>query len=192
MGFFELTAPLYDLAMKAVGHGESLEELMEVIEPQSGDKLLDLGGGTGQLLEYVPEKVGVTLADSSESMLKRAEKKDRHPRTEYVLASGDDLPMNSGIFDYVVVADALHHMERVDDTIAEVARILNEQGELYILEFLPGSFLTGFVRVGESLFGEPVNFFEPEKLADVCRDKGLDAEYEEITSSLYILRAFKQ
>jgi len=191
MDFFKWAAPFYDLAMKVVGHGGSLKQLMERIEPAAGDKLLDLGGGTGQLLDYLPENVKVTLVDSSEEMLVRAKRKERKQKVKYINARGDNLPLPDDTFDYIVVADALHHFTKVDETIRELKRVLKPGGKLYIMEFDPETLLTRFISGAESLAGEPANFYSPEELSKLVTEIGLNPEIDGISKSLYILQGSK-
>ena len=63
MGLFTLAAPIFDLAMKISGHNKVLVELGARIKEDENkikDKsktrhLLDLGGGTGELVNSLPE-----------------------------------------------------------------------------------------------------------------------------------------
>ena len=105
MDLFTLAAPIFDLAMKISGHDKVLIELgnrikkdelkrhsggnrnqlnlnqksLKIEKKQKNDqpaaKLLDLGGGTGELANYLPKNLKVTVADPSEAMLKKGRKK---------------------------------------------------------------------------------------------------------------------
>ncbi len=189
MALFRWAAPIYDISMKMVGHGNSLQELVNRIDPQSGQRLLDLGGGTGQLLDYLPHNMKVTLVDSSKEMLAQARKKETGQKVKYVNARGDDMPLDNDSFDYIVVADALHHFEQVEGTLEEVKRVLKPEGEVYILEFDPASLLTKIITVGESIAGEPVNFYKPEELDALFAQTGFTSRPEKISNSLYIIKA---
>ncbi len=191
MDFFRLAAPFYDTVMNIVGHGNSLETLAERIDLEAGDKLMDLGGGTGQLIDFLPEEADITLVDSSEDMLARARKKYNNGKVDIVKGRGDDLPQADDEFDYIVIADALHHFDEINGTIQELDRVLKPGGEIIILEFNPGSLLTKFISVGESLFGEPANFYYPEELRSLFSQKGYSTSIDNLSNSLYILRGLK-
>lgn len=189
MALFRWAAPIYDLTMNLVGHGSTLDKLVKRIEPEPGESLLDLGGGTGQLLDFLPPNMKVTLVDSSENMLAQARKKESNQKVKYVRARGDDMPLADNSCDYVVIADALHHFSRVEETIEEVKRVLKPKGEIYILEFHPGSMLTKFISAGESIAGEPANFYLPEELSSLFYESGFTVRREDISNSIYIIQA---
>src|SRR6056297_2702078 len=115
MDLFTLAAPIFDLAMKISGHNKVLVELGERIkkdENKIGDSskkrhLLDLGGGTGELLNYLPENLKITIADSSEAMIKKGKKKEFSQQVTQVVADGADLPFAENSFDYLIISDAL-------------------------------------------------------------------------------------
>lgn len=191
MSFFKWVAPVYDVAMKITGHPNTLKTLIERIDPQPDEKLLDVGGGTGQLLELMPAEVDVTLVDASPDMLAKAEKKKYHARTKFIQARGDDMPLNDNTFDYVVIADALHHFTAIEETFTELNRVLKPEGTVYILEFSPESLLTKFISGAEQLAGEPGNFFTAADLAELLQKAGFSTADETLSNSLYILTGSK-
>jgi len=221
MDLFTLAAPIFDLAMKISGHHKVLVELGNRIKKdelkrysegklnqldlnpeefegvqnsenkQPAVKLLDLGGGTGELVNYLPKNLEVTIADPSEAMLKKGKEKDFNQEVKHVLADGADLPFADDSFDYLTISDALHHFRDVEGALAEAARVLKPEAKLYILEFDPGTFFTKAIIFFEKLAGEPVNFYVPEKLAEIMSKKGLKTEHKYLNKSLYILCAKK-
>ncbi|RCW57350.1 class I SAM-dependent methyltransferase [Halanaerobium sp. ST460_2HS_T2] len=222
MDLFTLAAPVFDLAMKISGHEKVLVELgnrikkdelkrhsgsrdsgfnfnlsansseQELKEEQSEVKLLDLGGGTGELVRYLPRNITVTIADPSQAMLAEGRKKDFKQQVKHVLADGADLPFESDSFDYLTISDALHHFRRVDSALNEAARVLKPGGKLYILEFDPTTFFTRVIIFFEKLAGEPVNFYQPEKLTEKLARNELKIEHQYLNKSLYILTAKKR
>jgi len=221
MDLFTLAAPIFDLAMKMSGHHKVLVELGNRIKKdelkrhsngnrnqinlnqkkikedqklqndQPAVKLLDLGGGTGELANYLPENLEVTIADPSEAMLKKGRKKDFSQEVKHVLADGADLPFADNSFDYLTISDALHHFRKVEEALSEAKRVLKPGGKLYILEFDPTTFFTKAIIFFEKLAGEPVNFYMPEKLAEMVTENGLQTEHKFLNKSLYILCAKK-
>ena len=199
MDFFTLAAPIFDLAMKISGHNKVLVELGERIKEDERkidtDKekrhLLDLGGGTGELVNYLPENLKVTVADPSEAMLKKGGKKKFSQPVKHVLADGADLPFAADSFDYLIISDALHHFRQVKEALSESARVLRPGAKIYILEFDPTTFFTKTIIFFERLAGEPVNFYKPQKLAEMMGENGLKTDYKYLNKSLYIMCAEK-
>lgn len=221
MDLFTLAAPIFDLAMKMSGHHKVLVELgnrikkdelkrhsegnrnqlnlnqkeFETDQKQKNDqpviKLLDLGGGTGELANYLPKNLEVTIADPSEAMLKKGREKDFSQEVKHVLADGADLPFADNSFDYLTISDALHHFRQVEGALSEAARVLKPGGKLYILEFDPNTFFTKAIIFFEKLAGEPVNFYQPEKLAEMMAENGLKTEPKYLNKSLYMICAKK-
>ena len=199
MGLFTLAAPIFDLAMKISGHDKVLVELGEIIkkdEAEIGDnsdkrKLLDLGGGTGELVNYLPQSLKVTVADPSKAMLKKGKKKNFSQPVEHILADGADLPFADNSFDYLIISDALHHFRQVKKALKESARVLKPGAKIYILEFDPTTFFTKVIIFFEKLVGEPVNFYQPEKLSAMMGENDLKTKHEYLNKSLYIMCAEK-
>ena len=199
MDLFTLAAPIFDLAMKISGHNKVLVELGEIIkkdEAEIGDnsdkrKLLDLGGGTGELVNYLPQSLKVTVADPSKAMLKKGKKKNFSQPVEHILADGADLPFADNSFDYLIISDALHHFRQVKKALKESARVLKPGAKIYILEFDPTTFFTKIIIFFEKLAGEPVNFYKPQKLAELMPVNGLKTDHKYLNKSIYIMCAEK-
>ena len=203
MDFFKLVAPVYDTAMKITGHNKTLAELVEHIDLQPGQRLLDLGGGTGQILEELPGDKGlkVIIADPSEAMLSKAQERitklengfrgkgEAGLKAELVEATGDALPFGDNSFDHVTIADALHHFNNIEETFLEIKQVLKPTGQLHIMEFDPSTFFTKFIATAEGLAGEPANFYKPELLGAMLEKVGFSYNYRYITGSIYILTA---
>ena len=133
----------------------------------------------------------VIVADPSEAMLKKGRQKNFNQQVKFELAEGADLPFADQTFDYITISDALHHFRRVEKALNEAARVLKPGGKLYILEFDPTTLFTKTIIYFEKLVGEPVNFFEPQKLTEIMAETGLKTESEYLNKSLYILSARK-
>ncbi|MGM0500553.1 MAG: class I SAM-dependent methyltransferase [Bacillota bacterium] len=199
MDLFTLAAPVFDLAMKISGHNKVLVELGARIKKEdlksnkekAKKTLLDLGGGTGELVNYLPQNLEITIADPSESMLKKGQKKSFSQPVKHILADGADLPFADDSFDYLIISDALHHFRKVNLALKESARVLKPGGKIFILEFDPTTFFTKTIIFFEKLAGEPVNFYQPQKLASMLRKNDLKTEPEYLNKSLYIIKAEK-
>ncbi len=105
------------------------------------DQLLDIGTGTGRILELfadlVEHGIGIDLSHDMLSIaranLERANLSHCHVR------QGDmyNLPMPDGSMDTAIIHQVLHYADSPSDVIAEAARVLRPDGRLLIVDFAP-------------------------------------------------------
>ena len=90
---------------------------------KEGDKVLDVGVGTGRLLKHFPyaDKYGV---DVSMHYLERLVESD----IEICLANVEALPYSDNFFDVIVCTDVLEHVIEFSTAIAEIERVLKHNG----------------------------------------------------------------
>jgi len=108
---------------------------------RSGDRVLDIAGGTGDLALAFAKKTGtdgmVVLTDINHAMLSRG--RDRLLDKGYMLPVGqcdaEALPFKDDVFDCVSVSFGLRNMTHKDKALAEMRRVLKPGGRLLVLEF---------------------------------------------------------
>jgi SAM-dependent methyltransferase len=110
----------------------------------AGDRLLDIGAGFGRLVDLYGGYRQVFLLDFARSMLDDA-RSHHGDRCVYVCADLYRLPFATGALDACVQVRVLHHVERIDDAFAEVARVL-APGGAYVLEFANKRHLKAILR----------------------------------------------
>ncbi len=115
--------------------------LLELMTDRRIDSLLDIGTGTGRILEllapYYTRAVGI---DQSRDMLAIARVNlDRAQCRHGSVRLGDmyALPFAAPAFSHVVVHQVLHFAERPGEAILEAARVLAPGGRLVIVDFAP-------------------------------------------------------
>lgn len=116
---------------------------IELSGVRSGNSVLDIAGGTGDLSYAFARKVGpegqVVLADINESMLKvgRDRLADRGiaGNLETVQANAESLPFDDNRFDVVTIAFGLRNVTYKEKALAEMQRVLKPGGRLLVLEF---------------------------------------------------------
>jgi len=101
-------------------------ELVELLAPRAGERVLDIGCGTGELTaELAARGAVVTGLDASAEMLAVA--RQRHPELSFKQGDAQALA-DAGAFDAVFSNAALHWMPRQSDVVAGVARALARPG----------------------------------------------------------------
>lgn len=100
-------------------------------------RILDVGSGAGQiashLLKYSDADAEITCSDLSQDMLDRAKKRLNSERPQFVAADLTDLPFDDESFDCVTCGYVLEHLPDPHDGLAEVARVLEPGGRMFLL-----------------------------------------------------------
>jgi demethylmenaquinone methyltransferase/2-methoxy-6-polyprenyl-1,4-benzoquinol methylase len=110
---------------------------------KSGQRVLDLAGGTGDLAakfsRIVGEKGQVVLADINHSMLKVGKEKLTNMgiigNIDYVQANAEELPFPDNHFDLITIAFGLRNVTDKSAALASMFRVLKPGGRLLVLEF---------------------------------------------------------
>jgi trans-aconitate 2-methyltransferase len=108
------------------------QELIELLAPVSGERILDLGCGTGHLTKRIADTgANVIGLDISESMIDEARR--NYPELEFVKGDAADFAFAEP-FDAVFSNAALHWVKRAEEAVACVARALKPGGR-FVAEF---------------------------------------------------------
>jgi ArsR family transcriptional regulator len=115
--------------------------VLSALGPRQFDSFLDLGTGTGRMLELLAplysRAVGV---DASTDMLAVARANlSRAGAGEAQVRLGDiyNLPLARDSFDVVTIHQVLHFLDDPERALAEAARVLRPGGRLLIVDFAP-------------------------------------------------------
>lgn len=103
--------------------------LWRVLSSLRPRRVLEVGGGQGELAERIQAELGahVTFVDQSERMVELARARgieDAH------VGDVQELPFADGSFDVAVAAWMLYHVPNVERGLAELARVLEPGGRL--------------------------------------------------------------
>jgi ubiquinone/menaquinone biosynthesis C-methylase UbiE len=112
--------------------------LLSLIPPDDAGSLLDIGTGTGRVLELLAPRVRQALGiDASKSMLALARARLAGPDYAHCavrLADMYRLPLASASYDTVVLQMVLHHAEDPAVVIVEAVRVLRPDGRLLVVD----------------------------------------------------------
>ena len=110
--------------------GENAPDVLwRVLQEWKPRRVLEVGGGQGELAERVVRELGASLSfvDQSERMVELA----RARGLDAQLGDVQDLPFPDGTFDTAVAAWMLYHVPDVDRALGELARVLEPGGALF-------------------------------------------------------------
>jgi ubiquinone/menaquinone biosynthesis C-methylase UbiE len=126
--------------------------VQEVIQPEVGNSLIDLGCGTGRFTVPLAEQLGLPVIgiDPSQRMLREAKENTRTPRITYREGSAESIPLDTNTGALIFMSNAIHHVKNLDQALREMARVLQPRGivflrnysrenleSLYYLQFFP-------------------------------------------------------
>ena len=144
-GVFNSVASKYDIMndVMSVGiHRVWKEAMMDWLAPRSGQKLLDVAGGTGDISFNFLKRAGyghATVLDLTEPMLiegrKRAEADKMAESLDWVVGDAMALPFGDNSFDVYTISFGIRNVTRPQDALAEAYRVLKPGGRLMVLEF---------------------------------------------------------
>ncbi|TMR14692.1 class I SAM-dependent methyltransferase [Nonomuraea turkmeniaca] len=176
------------------GRRAAFTRLAATARPRAGDRVLDVGCGTGYLTRILAPVVApsghVTGLDPSPAMIDHA---TRHApgNCTYVVGTGQELPFPDGSFDLVVSSLAVHHMpaEARPQALRQMFRVLRPGGRLVIAEFRPPANQLARHIVG--LLSGPAMRHDPrDLLGTMIPDAGFAVESEgDLPYLLYYVRA---
>ena len=140
---FKVLTPLYDVFFKLTMREELFKRrLIEQAKIRSGQRVLDLGCGTGTLTIMVkkahPDTEVVGL-DGDPQVLEIARRKAKEAGAPIKFDEGMayKLPYPDNSFDRVLSSLVFHHLTTQDKerTLAEIYRVLKPKGELHLADF---------------------------------------------------------
>ncbi len=143
------------------------QELAAFVNMPVGGVILDAGGGTGRVAQFLRDKTGqVLVADEFMEMLREVRKKvGMHP----VCSHAENTPFKAGCVDRIIVVDALHHVADQVDTAEELWRILKPGGRIVIEEPDVRAFGVKLIAFAEKLALMRSHFLPPARIAGLFR-----------------------
>jgi phosphatidylethanolamine/phosphatidyl-N-methylethanolamine N-methyltransferase len=161
---YAILSPVYDFLFDKVFYPGRVAAV-NLLEIQPGDRLLEVGVGTGLSLPLYPRDCSITGIDISEEMLRKAEQRVkelgmRSARLMVMDGSKLDFPDNS--FDKVIATYVISAVPDPVKTLLEMRRVCKPSGHLVILNHFKSE-------------NPVVGMFE-KLLAPVCTKIGFDTE----------------
>ena len=109
--------------------------VVELADLQPGERVLDIGGGSGSALVAAAEIVGAENVAGADPTGPLAEKvRKRIPGAEVVQAGAEDLPFPDASFDVVCPIASFHHWGDPDRGLTQVLRVLRPGGRFLLTE----------------------------------------------------------
>ena len=112
---------------------------LEVLKPNIGECILDVGCGPGLLVQDLAIEVGsegqVVGIDTSASMLELAERRCANlPQVEFVEGDASSIAAVDGTYDAAACVQVLLYIENTNQVLKEIHRVLKPGGRIVIME----------------------------------------------------------
>ena len=173
------------------------KDLLNMMSPLSGKKLIDVACGTGDIaklyLNSVNKNSSVTCVDPNKGMIKKGkEKLKEFKNLKWVTAQAENLPIAKNSFDFYTISFGLRNTKNLNKALSEAYRVLKPGGRYLCLEFskiqnlsldaiyknysklIPsiGKLVIGDSKPYEYLIKSIENFINQDELIDLMKKNG--------------------
>ncbi len=157
--FWDKNAGRYDRFMRK--DRAAYEEMYKLIRPVVKAKtVLELATGTGLIAKHIVNAAAhIEATDASPEMIAEAKRDNRSAKLHFSVRDMFRLPYADKSFDVVIVSNALHIIPQPEKALAEIRRVLKNDGVLIAPTFTHGnSTLRGRLKLFfMKLVGFPLN-----------------------------------
>jgi ubiquinone/menaquinone biosynthesis C-methylase UbiE len=124
-----------------------LEKAVPTFNLKQGQKILDIGTGTGILIPFLLKTIGstgnVTAIDYAEKMVELCKAKyGQYPNVNVMVGNVENLQFSSETFDVITCFGLFPHLENKNKALCEMNRVLKHHGRLIIAHALGSAEIT--------------------------------------------------
>lgn len=148
--FWDRTAKIYDRFMKK--DHKAYKQMYALISPMVRHKqVLELATGTGLIAKHIVRSADhIEATDASAEMIRQAKQGVQSTKLHFSVQDMFHLPYADQSFDVVIVSNALHIVPKPEKALAEIRRVLKDDGALIA---------PTFTHAGNDFFGNVKAFF---------------------------------
>ena len=145
---FSDVANNYDLMNDVMSFGAHRlwkKSFIDIVNPSSGDKIIDVGSGSGDLVLEIQRRnlnLKIDMVDLNKAMLLEGKKRIKNDNVKFFQQNAEKLSFLDNIYDKYLISFCLRNVTDIDQSLKEAFRILKPGGQYYCLEFSkPNSFV---------------------------------------------------
>ena len=184
--------------------------LINMMNPSSNKKLIDVACGTGDIAKlyfnYTDDQANITCVEPNKGMIKKGkEKLSKYKKINWINSVAEKIPLNSNIFDFYTISFGLRNTKDLNKTLSEANRLLKPGGRFLCLEFskisnnsldliyknysklipLIGKFVVGKKEPYEYLVKSIENFVSQDELIDLMKKNNFHkCEYRNLSGGI--------
>jgi len=170
------------------------KNLITWMNPQPGNKIIDVGAGTGDLVKMISKKNAnkniFCCVEPNKGMLETGKEKLKSlTNVEWYLNSAEKLPFKENTFDFYTISYGIRNVTDINQCLREAYRVLRPGGRFFCLEFskveneilnllyqkysklipLIGKIVAGSEEPYEYLISSIDKFYNQNELADLLK-----------------------
>ena len=116
------------------------KKLISWMNPQPGNKIIDVAAGTGDLAKMISakndNKNNFCCVEPNKGMLETGQKKLKSlTNIKWYLNSAEKLPFKENIFDFYTISYGIRNVTDINQCLKEAHRVLKPGGRFFCLEF---------------------------------------------------------
>ena len=114
------------------------KSLINMMNPSSKQKLIDVACGTGDIAKIFLKSVGnnsqITCVDPNKRMVEKGRKKlENFKNLEWIIAPAEKIPVNENLFDFYTISFGLRNTKNLNKALSEAFRVLKKGGRFFCL-----------------------------------------------------------
>ena len=188
--FWDKNAGRYDRFMRK--DAAAYERLYELLRPVVRQKtVLELATGTGLIAKHIVRSADhIEATDASQKMIEQAKQGVKSTKLYFSVQDMFHLPYADRSFDVVIVSNALHIVPEPEKALAEIRRVLKEDGILIAPTFTHAD--NDFRGNVKAFFMKLVGFrqyskWSSESYLDLLREQGWTVRKSEVLKASFPL-----
>ena len=145
---FSDVANNYDLMNDVMSFGAHRlwkKSFIDIVNPCEGDKIIDVGAGSGDLVLEILKRdlnLKIDMVDLNKEMLLEGKKRIKNNNVKFFQQNAEKLNFLNNIYDKYLISFCLRNVTDIDQSFKEAFRVLKPGGQYYCLEFSrPNSFV---------------------------------------------------
>ncbi len=116
------------------------KSLINIMNPRSKRKLIDVACGTGDVgklfLDSTNKEAKITCVDPNKGMIGQGKQKlSNYKNIKWVISPAEKLPLADNSFDYYTISFGLRNTKNLNKALSEAYRVLKPGGRYLCLEF---------------------------------------------------------
>jgi len=174
---FDRWAKTYDNFFNHLFFSYSNKKIASLIKTIKKISTLDVGSGTGILIEQLISKNNIEIygLDLSPEMVKASRKKfSKNKNVEITLGSAVKMPFKNNSFDYITCSHSFHHHPNSHQSLKEMYRVLKPQGKIIILDASRDGIIQRLFCKIIDIFEGKVFHYSKEEMENLFKKVGLN------------------